>query len=203
MVFFSISDEDRCSLCGRPLISEQGRCLSCREGEGRAFDGAFGIFPYAGTWRKLLRAYKFGQYRAVGNFLAEKLLEGLSLFKQARTLSSPVWIPVPSRPGKRKRTGWDQTAYLARLLKSPYGGRFPPIPVYPCLRRLPSQSQKELNRRDRKTNLRGRIRCTKRVPREVLLFDDVITTGSTLDACAEALKKGGAETVYALSLFYD
>jgi predicted amidophosphoribosyltransferase len=35
------------------------------------------------------------------------------------------------------------------------------------------------------------------------LFDDVITTGSTLDACAEALKEDGAEQVYGMNLFYD
>ncbi|MDR2028641.1 MAG: double zinc ribbon domain-containing protein, partial [Treponema sp.] len=47
---FSIADDERCGSCGRPLISEQGRCLPCREGEGYAFDGAFGIFPYAGKY---------------------------------------------------------------------------------------------------------------------------------------------------------
>jgi ComF family protein len=200
---FAVPDEPRCSSCGRPLISEQGRCLSCREGEGYHFDGAFGIFPYAGKYRKLLGAYKFGKYRAVGNFLAEKLREGLALFSAAGEMAAPVWIPVPPRPGKIKRTGWDQLAHLARLLKAPGGGERPPIPVYPCLKRLPSQSQKELNRQDRRENLRGRIRCTGKPPREVLLFDDVMTTGSTLDACAAALKDGGAEKVYALSLFYD
>jgi predicted amidophosphoribosyltransferase len=51
--------------------------------------------------------------------------------------------------------------------------------------------------------MKGRIICVKAVPRRVLLFDNVITTGSTLDACAEALKEGGAEKVYAVSLFYD
>jgi ComF family protein len=200
---FSVSDEERCSSCGRPLISEQGRCLPCREGKGYNFDGAFGIFPYAGKYRKLLRAYKFGRYRAVGNFLVEKLLEGLDMFPGAGGLSAPVWTPVPSRPGKIKRIGWDQVAYLADLLRAPHRREHPAIPVYPCLKRLPSQSQKELNRKDRESNLWGRIRCTRRAPREVLLFDDVITTGSTLDACAAALKSGGAEKVYALALFYD
>ena len=56
---------------------------------------------------------------------------------------------------------------------------------------------------DRKTNLMGKIICTKPAPKTVILFDDVITTGATLDACAAALKGNGAEKVYGVCLFYD
>ncbi|GHT94865.1 amidophosphoribosyltransferase [Spirochaetia bacterium] len=227
---FPIGNERRCSSCGRPLISEQDRCLQCREGDGHAFDGAFILYPYTGKYRKLLGAYKFGKYRALGNFLGEKLVEGLSRFPPPG-MANPRWVPVPPRPGKIKHAGWDQIEYLAGRLEgmgrnnrkktdldpmiehnTPEKTLFPahtdqytntyPL-VYRCLRRLPSTSQKELNRENRKTNLRGRIRCIKKPPAEVILFDDVFTTGSTLDACAQALKDGGAEKVYAVCLFYD
>jgi predicted amidophosphoribosyltransferase len=136
------------------------------------------------------------------------------------------WVPVPPRPGKIWKTGWDQADYLAGRLdrlyrqncarRRPHGaalpsnsaflsglGDTPYLPVCRCLKRLSSGTQKDLNREDRKRNLKGRIMRVKDIPRRVVLFDDVITTGSTLDACAESLKAGGAETVYIVCLFYD
>jgi ComF family protein len=203
----TLGDERRCSRCGRPLISERGRCLSCREqedrGEGSLLEGVFAAFPYGGAYRRLLRAYKFGKSPGLGNFLAEKLREARAVFPPGEP-EGLCWVPVPPRPGKIRRTGWDQVERLAALLEKerPSGTPAAGIPLSRCLKRLASQSQKELNREQRKKNLRGRILCTKKPPRSALLFDDLITTGSTLEACAAALKEGGTERVYALTLFY-
>lgn len=194
--------EPRCSCCGRPLIAEIDRCLPCREQEAPYVDQVVSLFPYSGRYRKLLVSYKFEKYLALGHFLAESLIAGLSLFP-APALQNPVLVPVPPRPGKIRKTGWDQIDYLGTLLAKAYRKNHAPyLRVYPCLKRLPSKSQKALNQEDRRTNLLGRIRCTKAIPQEVILFDDVITTGSTLHACASALKAGGAQQVYGICLFY-
>jgi ComF family protein len=195
---------ERCRVCGRPLISERDRCLSCRDGEGKqapSFDRLLPLFPYTGKYRALLGAYKFGKSLKVARFLEEKLREGLALLP-LEEMERPVLVPVPPRPGKIKKTGWDQIDALARLIGR--ARREPGVlPVCSCLRRLPSQSQKILNREDRMRNLEGKIRCPAPPPREAVLFDDVITTSSTMEACAAALKEGGARKVFGLGLFYD
>jgi ComF family protein len=194
MTGLELSAETRCVSCGKPLISEQGQCLPCREGEEHGLNRAFSIYPYSGPWRKLLTSYKFEKNRALGNFLTEKMTEAAAL--AGFTGENLLWVPVPPRPHKIRRTGWDQVSYIGSLLKKRG------LPVYPCLKRLPSQSQKKLDRNSRMTNLRGRIVCIKPPPAELILFDDVITTGATLDACAAALKAGGTQRILGLTLFY-
>jgi ComF family protein len=198
--FFTSEKEIRCSRCGRHLISEIDCCLECREKGVQGLDCLTVVYPYIGSYRKLLRAYKFDGFRRLGNFLTEKILERIKNFALP-VPAGAVLVPVPPRPGKLKHTGWDQIDHLAKLLMRAYRNGSC-MPVYRCLKRLPSESQKKLNKESRKTNLFGRIVYTRRVPPTVIVFDDVITTGSTLEACAEALKAGGAEKVYGVCLFY-
>ena len=187
---------EACDYCGKPLISEHGRCLSCRQEEGRSFNGVKVLFPYTGKYRRLLAAYKFGKNPAAGNFLAEKILEAVGCFPPEAQI-----VPVPPRPGKIRSAGWDQIEYLTRLLEM--SGAVRRVAVSRCLKRMPSKSQKELGRENRRSNLKGRIAMVRQVPRIAVVLDDVMTTGSTLDACAAALKEAGTQTVYGLCLFYD
>jgi len=192
-----IRDTEACEYCGKPLISERGRCLECRRTEERAFDRAIVLFPYAGKYMKLLGSYKFGRHTALGNFFAGIIKRTLA---EKNIPAEAVIVPVPPRPGKIRKTGRDQMEYLAGLLERDKDCVYK---IRRCLKRLRSKSQKELGRANRQTNLKGRIIPLKNIPETAVVLDDVVTTGSTLDACAAALKEGGARTVYALSLFYD
>jgi ComF family protein len=205
---FPVELENRCLICGKPLVSENGLCMQCREpsrdshtempeeARRRNFDRLLLIFPYTGTCRTLLSAYKFEKNKAVGNFLAEKLLEALRFFLEDFT--DPALTPVPARHGKIKREGWDQMEHLARLIEKKNGA----TPVCRCLKRLPSQTQKTLGYKERAVNLLHRIQCFRTPPSEIILFDDVHTTGATMNACAGALKQAGAKKVYGLCLFH-
>ncbi len=191
---------ERCTVCGRLLISEIGVCMHCRKSEdtGETYLGGMtALYPYAGIYKRLLTAYKFKQYKHLSRFLTSKLTEaGTRLCEKFH--GSFDWVPVPPRPGKIKQKGWDQIDYLAGILKKEKH-----ITVNTCLTRLNTKAQKTLNRNERLSNLKGQILCSKKAPKNAVIFDDVVTTGATLEACAEALKKAGTEHVYAVCLFYD
>jgi ComF family protein len=170
--------------------------MSCRNSEEHSYDRLWTLFPYTGKYRALLKAYKFNKTLSLADFFAERIL---ALIAENPVLADAVIVPVPPRPGKIKETGWDQVEYLVkRLAKS---GKAPL--VSPCLKRRVSKVQKRLSRAERIENLKGRVFVNKAVPKTVLIIDDVITTGSTMEACAAVLKSGGAERVYGLCLFYD
>ena len=223
----SLAGDKRCKFCGKQLISEKESCLLCRE-KGAVESGQYNeniariltFFPYTGKYRSFLGEYKFRKSIGAANFLSEYLLKAIDdlglvssgvkpslkahLGRNSAAVYEAAWVPVPPRPGKIKNLGWDQIEYLARLLDMEYNSDGKnALPVCRCLKRLPSRSQKELNRDARETNLKGRILCVKEPPETAILFDDVITTGATLNACASALLKGGAKSVYGVCLFYD
>ena len=191
-----------CGHCGRPLISESETCLSCRNGGKSGVDRAAVIYPYSGKYRGLLASYKFGKNLALGRFFAEKIIGALARLSLSGA-EGAVFVPVPPRPGKIRKAGWDQVERLAVFLEKAGKNHSAILPVHRCLRRLRSASQKELDGEARRKNLAGRIIATRNVPPVAVLFDDVMTTGSTLEACAGALKTSGTQKVYGICLFYN
>lgn len=194
---FAGSAEDRCSRCGRPLISVRGLCMTCRATPLlSAIDRVLPLFPYDILGQELLTSWKIDGLRGLSwtfaGFLAEVVLRS--------GLSGVSVVPVPPRPGKIREKGWDQIEELARMLERRYA-----IPVDRCLERTGGLQQKKLGRLARTANLRGYIGVRRGfvAPSAAIVLDDLMTTGSTLDACAEALKNAGCGKVYGLTLFFD
>lgn len=184
----------RCPRCGKSVFSEAGLCMRCRDST-YTFDSAWPLFRYAGSLRTLVLSYKSRGRRSLAPWFAAVLAEALR-----EQFPGRVVIPVPPRPGKLRRKGWDQVEDIVRILERHYG-----VPVVRALRRADGIEQKALDFNHRAANVRGRIGVLEGfcIPVNPILFDDVMTTGATLSECAAALKTAGAVRVDALAICAD
>ena len=194
---------ERCRRCGKILISEQEYCTRCRmeyvEGiadASSACDRIFTLFPYIGLGQRLVPAWKNNSIRSFSSVFAPLVFR--FLMQNPELLGIPL-VPVPPRPQKLREKGWDQIEDLVKALTV-----FPQITVKRCLQRRDGTAQKKLSRDERAVNLQGKISVSaKTVPDTLILLDDVMTTGATLEACAAALKQAGCKHVLGLCLFFD
>ena len=154
---------------------------------------AFGL--YEGALREIVHALKYRGHQSLGAPLGALMkTAGSALLAQADAV-----VPVPLHPWRQWRRGFNQADELAQAL-----GR----PVWrPLRRRSLGVPQAKLSGEQRRTNVRtaygvsrARAGATSKRPKYVVLIDDVMTTGATLDACSRALREGGVEWVAALTL---
>ena len=202
---YDFSFEKRCSVCGKELISEIGICTRCRQSPGvQSVDGAFSMHCYQ-LWKKsLLFAWKIEDKRSLSPYFASAFYHKLKAL-EAETGNALCVVPVPPRKGKIRDRGWDQIDELCHYLEKGWA-----VKILPLLERLSHIQQKKLDRVQRIEGISSSYRLKKRkwiqrrypcLPEAVVLADDVLTTGSTVEACARELKKLGIKKVFSLTLF--
>ncbi len=174
----------RCETCGTPLVSEQTQCLRCRAARF-AFSSNRSLFAYDGAVRDLIACLKFERRSRLSTFFADIL--------GPRIREAHPGIPLVPVPGRRFP---DAVELIARELRARHG-----IEVLRLLQRSGGQAQKTLDLQERRENLRGRVRLVAgKVPLELVLFDDVFTTGATADTCARVLLEAGCRKVSVMSI---
>lgn len=184
-----------CQRCGQPLSS--GRlCGPCARGRFTHLDVARAAAVYAPPLRRIIHAFKYWGHTRLAHPLAEYMAGRV----RQDALHVDVIIPVPLHPRRKRQRGYNQAELLARRL-----GRAFRLPVQAeVLERVrPTLPQVTLSLRERMENVKGAFRCVDRArvaEKRVLLIDDVMTTGSTLEACAAALKEAGARRVWGYTL---
>ena len=118
-------------------------------------------------------------------------------------MPADVVVPVPLFPRRQRVRGYNQSALLAEALARRMAL---PADERTLVRARSTASQAETRNVDeRKVNVRDAFQCRGRqlAGKRVLLVDDVSTTGATLDACAQALRKAGVASVWALTFAHE
>ncbi|MCX7912834.1 MAG: ComF family protein [Dehalococcoidales bacterium] len=182
-----------CGRCGRPLGG--GDCSACQDMPGE-IDGIRAPFVFDGIVRRAVHELKYRNLRALAPVLAGFLADCLCRY----TLGGDVIVPMPLHPRRLRERGYNQAELLAGEL-----GRLAGLPVdRKALRRIrhaPTQVN-SAGLRERLENVRGAFSCWHGglAGKRVILVDDVVTSGATMNAAAGALKEAGAVAVWGLAV---
>jgi len=187
-----------CPACALP-VPQPGTCGDClrretvlaRRGGAPALAAVHAAFVYAAPLDRLLPRFKFHRDLAAGALLSQLMAEAVAMLPRPDAL-----VAVPLHRARLRRRGYDQALELARPL-----ARSLALPLRDDLlqRVRVTAPQSELSALARRRNLRDAfaVKPGKPLPAHVVLVDDVMTTGATLHAAAEALKRAGVQRVEA------
>jgi ComF family protein len=197
-----------CAICSEKIqssfVSENNaRCGLCQK-KAPPFAKAVSYGSYSGNLRELVHLFKYEQVRPAANVLGKLLAEAVANLEPHFADGSVVVIPVPLYKSKRRQRGFNQAEFIAkaalRSLKSESLNNKRFVLKTNVLRRLrQTESQIGLTRHQRRENMRGAFgvaNANEIAKREVLLIDDVFTTGTTAAECTRVLLKAGASNVW-------
>lgn len=187
-----------CAACGRTCRVDAALCTRCSrrlaaarplEGSGApGLDRAWSSAPHEGVARDLVTALKLRRLLPVADLVADRIQ-----WLAPGALLSGTIVPVPTAPLRSLARGFDPAAEIAASL-----ARGAQLPIDACLVRRGGGRQVGKRRAER-IGHPPLIRVKGEVPRSVLLIDDVLTTGATLSACAQALRSADAVRVAAIT----
>ena len=183
-----------CPRCGRPQSSGV-LCPSCVSWQAE-IDGIRSPFRFDGVMRQAIYQLKYRNLRALAVPLAKLLQDYLT----TSHVPGEALVPVPLHQKRLRQRGYNQSCLLAQDL-----GKLVNLPVIDnCLVRLrhtPPQARTSTVD-ERRSNVAGAFTCRdhRLQDKQVLLVDDVCTSGATLNACAAAIKATGASSVWGLAL---
>ncbi|WP_460565611.1 ComF family protein [Hydrogenophaga aquatica] len=194
------SAQSRCPGCALPLAPGLLRCVRCQEAPLTPLENCHARVTYSYPWVDIVARFKFQGQPAWARELAGWMLET----PEARTLldEADLIAPVPLTPARLRERGYNQAWELVKGLRAASSSK---AVAWPDLleREADARLQHTLPREQRLANARQALQCSPGrrsavAGRHVLLVDDVMTTGATLQAAALVLREAGAATVSGL-----
>jgi ComF family protein len=184
-------------LCARCATrrTAAGGCSGCRR-LSPAIAAVHASFSYQGAARTAVLTLKFRSARYLAPLMGDLLREPL----ETRLVEADLVVPVPLGPKRLRQRGFNQAALLAEHVAPALRGE-----VADVLTREDRTAQVGLGAAQRMKNLAGAFRCAdpRVAGRDVVLVDDVVTTGATVSACADTLAQAGASRVRVVAFARD
>ncbi len=189
-----------CTRCGKPFTTDKGIshiCYDCIKDKNK-FIMSRAVFEYNGAIVKLIHRFKFGDQVNLSSFFSDELFKLYKAHFSAEHINAI--IPVPLSVRRLKHRSYNQTQLLAKRLSKKLS-----LPIFTQvlekIKETPPQSR--LSAEKRHENVKDVYRVTNRVSlkgKRVLLIDDVITTGATVNACTGVLMRAGIKQVYVMAI---
>lgn len=187
----------KCVGCGIEKGVDGYTCPKCRAvlddlkaGETTALGfPAYSVYRYEGMVKSIVTGYKYGGKKWLSRYMGDVLC-GAIAFGEVDMICA-----VPLHKKRRASRGFDQAEELSRHVAQTTG-----IPFVRALRRVRNtKTQTKLSQQARRDNIRGAFEKLEPVHGNVVLVDDVLTTGATAAACASVLMEAGARSVFVLT----
>lgn len=184
-------------LCKKCLDNIHLLCVDSFAPVQKYYETLWALAAYEGPWMEVVHHFKYGRERVANRVIFDILRQKISKFDHIDCI-----VPVPQHNRRYIRRGYNQSAIIAKMISKIIGR---PTLLRAIMKTVNTSQQVGKTLNERKINLRNAFCLPKFLPQSVrqkniLLVDDVVTSGSTVDECARILRKAGARRVDVLTL---
>ena len=195
--------EPYCLKCGKPIEDETAEyCYDCSH-RTHAFDEGRALYPHTGAAKRAVYELKYGDRRVYGVVFAREMARHFNGWMNRKNIT--MIVPVPLHRGRLRERGYNQAAVIAKALADEFAGDRELYREDVLARETETKRLKTLSPLERRIALEDAFRADlSSVPpgmrENILVVDDIYTTGSTVDAAAKCLKRAGANHVFFLAV---
>jgi len=187
--------ENRCDICGN--IPENGICGYCRK-QHFYFDNAFSLFPFNKVVQNLIHNLKYNEITMISGFFSDRFKEYFENIKELPEID--IIVPVPLHKVRKRARGYNQAELLSRKIAELLDVEHLPN----LLKRIKyTETQTHLNRIERDANVAAAFSLDRSYDvskKNILIVDDVFTTGSTVNNISKLLKENKSGKIYILTI---